>query len=107
MKLLLDECIDERLRLCFPEHDCQSARFAKVAGLKNGQLLDAVEALAFDVLITVDRNIPSQQNLLKRRLSILILSAPTNRLRDLLLLVPAVKTALYSVQSGEVLTIRL
>ena len=58
MRLLLDECIDERLRLSFAEHDCQTARFAGFAGLKNGQLLDAAEAAEFDVLITVDQNIP-------------------------------------------------
>jgi hypothetical protein len=63
VKLLVDECIDERLRRSFPEHDCQSARFANMAGLKNGQLLDAIETCGFDVLITVDRNIPSQQKL--------------------------------------------
>ncbi len=41
MRLLLDECIDERLRLLFPNHDCQTARFADLAGLKNGLLLEA------------------------------------------------------------------
>jgi len=55
----------------------------------------------------VDRNIPSQQNLRHRNLSILILSAPTNRLRDLLPLVPAVKAALASIESGAVVNIRL
>jgi hypothetical protein len=107
VRILLDECIDERLRLSFPEYDCQSARFAELAGLKNGQLLDAAEAGGFDVLLTVDRNIPSQQNLRHRRISILILSAPTNRLRDLLPLVPTVKAALASVESGAVLTMCL
>ena len=28
MRLLIDECVDERLRLLFPDHDCQTARFA-------------------------------------------------------------------------------
>ena len=38
MRLLFDECVDERFRLLFPDHDCQTARFARLAGLKNGQL---------------------------------------------------------------------
>jgi predicted nuclease of predicted toxin-antitoxin system len=33
MRLLIDECIDQRLRLLFPSHDCQTARFANLAGL--------------------------------------------------------------------------
>ena len=41
MRLLIDECIDERVRLLFPGHDCQTARFAEFTGLTNGQLLDA------------------------------------------------------------------
>ena len=57
MRLLIDECIDERLRLLFPGHDCQTVRFANLAGLKNGKLLDAAEAADSDVLITVDQNI--------------------------------------------------
>jgi hypothetical protein len=46
MRVLIDECIDERLRLLFPGHDCQTARFAKLAGLKNGRLLDPVRLLS-------------------------------------------------------------
>ena len=105
MKLLLDECVDQRLRLSFAEHDCQSARFAGLAGLKNGELLDAAEAAGFDVLVTVDQNIQSQQNLSDRKISILIFSAQTNRLRDLLPLVPAAKAALSAVAHGSVLTV--
>jgi hypothetical protein len=83
MKVLLDECIDQRFRLQLSEHDCHTAQFAGFAGLKNGQLLDAAEREGFDVLLTADQNIPAQQNLGGRALSIVILCAPTNRLRDL------------------------
>lgn len=77
-----------------------------MAGFKNGQLLDAAEAAGFDVLITVDQNIPNQQNLGRRRLSLLILCAGTNRLRDLLVLVTSAKHALNSIGHGDVVTIR-
>lgn len=106
MQLLLDECVDERLRLLFPGHECQTARFAKLTGLKNGRLLEAAEAASFDVLVTVDQNIPYQQNLAGRRISVMILSAPTNRLRDLERLLPAALDALGSVRPGEVVRIR-
>jgi hypothetical protein len=51
------------------------------ASIKNGRLLDAAEAGGFDVLITVDQHIPDQQNLAGRSISLLILCAPSNRLR--------------------------
>ena len=101
---MIDECVDERLRLLFPGHDCQTARFAGLAGLKNGCLPEAAEAAGFDVLITVDQNIPDQQN--RGKVSILILCGPTNRLLDLTPLVPAAISALASIGRGDVVRIR-
>ncbi|HWE48299.1 MAG TPA: DUF5615 family PIN-like protein [Bryobacteraceae bacterium] len=106
MRLLIDECVDERLRLLFPDHDCQTVRFVGMAGLKNGRLLDAAEAAGFDVLITADQNIPDQQNLTGRTISIVILSGPSNRLRDLEPLVPSADSALALIRPGQVLRIR-
>ena len=55
MRILLDECVNQRMRNYLPGHECQSARYAGFGGLKNGELLDAAEAAGFDVLVTVDR----------------------------------------------------
>jgi predicted nuclease of predicted toxin-antitoxin system len=106
MRLLFDECIDERLRLMFLSHNCQTGRFANLAGLKNGHLLEAAEAAGSEVVITVDQNIPDQQNLAGRKFALLILCAPTNRLHDLKPLVPAVLSALSSIGPGDVMRIR-
>jgi hypothetical protein len=99
MRLLIDECIDEHLRHLFPGHDCQTARFA------NGDLLSAAELLGFDVLVTVDQNFPFQQNLEGRRIALLILCGPTNRLRDLKALIPAALAALVSIKPGEIVRV--
>ena len=45
MFILIDECVDQRLRLLFPGHNCQTAAYAQLAGLKNGDLLAAAEAV--------------------------------------------------------------
>jgi hypothetical protein len=78
------------------------ARYANLAGLKNGALLSATEAVGLEDLVTVDQNIPDQQNLNERKLALLILCAPTNRLRDLQLLVPAALAALKTLRPGQV-----
>ena len=52
---------------------------------------------------TRDQEIPYQQNLDGRRISILILCAPTNRLADLKRLVPAALLSLNSIQPGQVI----
>ena len=105
MKILIDECVDQKLRLLFPGHDCQTAAFAKLAGLKNGVLLTAAESAGFELIITTDQEIPYQQNLGGRRIAILILCAPTNRLADLRRLVPAALRVLDSLIPGQVLRI--
>ena len=105
MKILLDECIDQKLRLLFTGHDCETAAYAKLAGLKNGVLLSAAESAGFELMITTDQEIPYQQNLDRRRIAILILCAPTNRLADLKPLVPAALRALNVVTPGKVLRI--
>lgn len=106
MRLLLDECIDVRLRHLFAGHDCQTARYSGLAGLENGKLLLEAEAAGFEVLITVDQNIPDQQDLGSRRIALVILRGPTNRLCDLERLVPGALTALSSIEPGQVVLIR-
>lgn len=106
MRLLLDECMDERLRHRFTEHDCQTARYAGLAGLKSGKLLSAAEAAGFEVMVTVDQNIPDQQNLSRHSIALMILCAPTNRLRDLERLVPAARAVLASIRPGQVIRVR-
>jgi hypothetical protein len=105
MRLLIDECVDERIRNLFLGHECLTARYAKLAGLSNGELLSAAERAGFEALITVDQNIPSQQNLSGRKIAVLILCAPSNRLRDLAPLIPAALMALASVQPSQVLRV--
>jgi hypothetical protein len=55
--------------------ECQIARYAKLAGLKNGELLSAAESAGFDVLVTVDQSIPDQQSLMDRKIALMILVA--------------------------------
>jgi hypothetical protein len=105
MRVLIDECLDERIRHSFLGHDCQTVRYAKLAGFKNGQLLAAAEALGFEVLVTVDRSVPYQQRLGGRKITVLILCNSTNRLRDLQPLVPSALAALNFLQPGEVVRV--
>jgi|SRR5689334_19680017 len=105
MKLLLDECIPKRLRQDLPGHDVQTVEEAGLKGLKNGALLRSASN-KFDVLITVDQNIPFQQNLPSFRMAVVILVAGSNRYSNLRMLAPKLLKALRSIKPGEVTTIR-
>jgi hypothetical protein len=105
MRILIDECVDERLRYSLLGHDCHTARYAGLAGLQNGELLAAAEAAGFDVLLTVDQGIEYQQNLADRRVAIIILRAKSSRLKDLLPHVPACLAHITSIHPGQIVTI--
>jgi hypothetical protein len=105
MRILIDECIDERFRNSLPEHDCQTARYAGLAGLKNGDLLAAAEIAKFDVLLTMDQGIEYQQNLTGRSIAIIIFRTKSNHLKDQLPHVPACLGYIESFQPGQIVRI--
>ena len=61
MKLLLDECVTRHLKRDLSGHEVHTVEDAGFKGLEKG-LLKAASG-TYDVLITVDRNIPYQQNI--------------------------------------------
>jgi hypothetical protein len=85
-------------------HHCQTVRQAGFASKKNGELLLLAEG-HWDVLLTSDRNIKYQHNMSGRNISILILRAKSNRMTDLVPLMPLVAEALLSLQSGRVVEV--
>src|SRR5271163_1553246 len=105
MRVLLDECIDERFRNYLPGHDCQSARYAQLAGLKNGDLLTAAETGKFDVFLTVDQGIEYQQNLAGRSIGIIIFRTKSNRLKDLLPHAAVCLAHIESIQPAQIVRI--
>lgn len=106
MKLLLDECAPKRLKRDFAGHQVFAVDDVGLKGVKNGELLRAAVDADFDVLITVDRKIPSQQNLAQLPLAVLILVAKPCRYPELKLLVPKALEALHKIKVGDLITIQ-
>lgn len=69
--------------------------------LDNGDLLDAMQG-AFDALVTVDKRLSRQQHIEDRPLGVAVLRATSNRLADLLPLVPGLLAALSALKPGTV-----
>ena len=105
MKLLLDECTPSVLKGDLVGHEVSTVDEAGFKGLKNGSLLWAA-AGKFDVLITVDKSLPSQQNIAALGLAVLLLRAKSNRYEDLKPLVPQVLAALDQIQPGTIIIVR-
>jgi hypothetical protein len=76
------------------------------AGISNGKLLALAES-EFDVFVTVDRNLSLQQHLPKYNIAVVLLVATSNRIDELVELVPALLKALASAPKGAVTKISL
>ena len=99
MKILLDECVDWCLARDLQGHEVKTARQMGWSTITNGELL-ALAAEAFDVFVTVDRKLPSQQNLSALAIAVVVLRARTNRLADLRPLVPNLLAVLTQAKPG-------
>ena len=67
------------------------------SSIKNGPLL-ALAAKEFDVLLTADQGMEYQQNLAALPIAILIVLARSNRMEDMIPLVPTILEALAQLQ---------
>jgi len=101
VRVLLDECVDRRLAGDILGHDVKTVPDAGWATLKNGELL-ARAAQEFDAFVTVDRNLPFQQDLSRFSMAVIVLRAPSNRVTDLRGLIPQLLVALPGAKRGEV-----
>lgn len=89
----------------FKGHQCETCRYARLAGLSNGALLAAAEQAGFEVLITVDQNMTHQLDLRGRSISLLVVWPRTTNLDDLLVLMPGILGALEELRPGEVVRV--
>ncbi|MBA2682389.1 MAG: DUF5615 family PIN-like protein [Ktedonobacteraceae bacterium] len=100
MRVLLDECVDQRLAAEIQGHEVKTVPEMGWANFKNGQLLTLAQHI-FDVFVTVDHNLQHQQNLSKFDIAVIVLRAPTNRLVDLKPLIPSLLRQLPTVLVGQ------
>ena len=106
MRLLLDESVPSRLRGSLTEHSVRTVVEAGWSGVKNGKLL-TLAASEFDVFITVDKNLPFQQNLTTLPIALIVLDSVSNELPALLPLVPALKRHLAPLKPRSYTLVKL
>lgn len=102
MRILLDENLDWRLRRSLPGHLVDTVAYIGWSGMKNGALLRRAADTGYEVLLTMDGNLPYQQDLTVHGIAVIALRAATNRLADTTPLMPAVLLCLPTAQKGKV-----
>jgi len=97
---LLDENLPRRLRYDFSEIEAFSVRDLGWEGTKNGELLRRMREYGLDVRVTFDKNLQYQQNLGKHGIRVIVLDVPSNKYKDLRLLVGDIIDALLEPFEG-------
>ena len=103
MRLLLDECVPRPLLRDLTKYDAHHVVDVGWSSKRNGELLKLMRAQGFDTMLTVDQNLPFQQNLQASGVGIVIIIARTTRVEELRLLMPQVRDALDAVKPGQVI----
>jgi predicted nuclease of predicted toxin-antitoxin system len=99
MRVLVDECVDWRLIRELQDHEVKSVKQLGWERVKNGALL-TLAAQHFDVFISVDKDLPHQQNIRNVNIAVIILRGRTTRLRDLQELLGPLREALKAPETG-------
>jgi predicted nuclease of predicted toxin-antitoxin system len=90
MKILLDENITKKLSLNLPGHNVSNVEEEGWRSIKNGELLRLMVASEFEVLITRDTSLCSQQNIGKYSIPIVVLRGNNLSQKDILQFSPLI-----------------
>ena len=105
MRILLDECVPRPLKRQLMQYSVRTVVEMGWAGTKNGELLKRMKQEQFTILLTTDQNLRYQQNLKQAGVAIVVMVAPSNRLPDLIPLIPQVCGVLETIVPGEVIEV--
>ena len=104
MRILLEENLPRKLAGHLIGHTCRTVVECGWSGKKNGELLGLADP-QFDVLLTLDKNLPYQQNLATKQIAVLIVRARSNRIQDLLPIIPEFLAALENIRTRQVVRV--
>lgn len=102
MKILLDECLNWRLKKEFEAHEVFTVQDMGWSGLTNGNLMAKASEHNFKVFVTIDKNLPFQHNIKEYRLAVVVFQTPLNRLEYIRPLMPALLKRLPEMVPGQV-----
>lgn len=101
MRVLLDHCLNWRLKRLLPGHTVQATFELGWDRISNGRLLTLAET-QFDVFLTVDKGIKYQQNFAGRNIAVITLRGRDNKIETHTPLMPQVLALLPITEPGQV-----
>ena len=104
MRILLDENVPVRLATFISGHAVATVRDMRWLGIKNGKLIALAEG-SFDCLLTMDKGMKHQNDLRSLTIGFLVVRSRSNRLGDLLPLMPDILRGLAAVVPSRVIVV--
>jgi hypothetical protein len=101
MKILLDECVTNKLKLHLLEYDVYTVRELNLSGIKNGKLMTFCSENNFDILLTIDKNLMFQQNLERYAVTIVVLNSKTSKIEELLTFISNLKSLIPTFEKHK------
>lgn len=105
IRILLDECVPRPLKRELSDYEIRTVVEMEWSGKKNGELLQLMIQENFTILLTTDQNLRYQQNLQQAGVAVVVFVAPSNRLSDLVGLIPEARNLLNTIAPGEVVEV--
>ena len=105
MRVLIDECVDPRVKLLLGDQKVSTVHEQAWDTLEDGPLL-AIAQNEFDVLVTIDAGIEFQQNFSKFQIGLIVVHVPKNQLVHYRVIQKQLLAAIENARPGEVLHVR-
>ena len=81
MRILLDECVNPRVRQAFPTHEVITVAEAAWRALPDVELVSLAQG-RFDVFVTIDQGFEFEQNLSKLTFGVVVIHVARNRIES-------------------------
>ena len=102
MKIPLDECVTKKLKQVLREDEVYTVTEMDWSGIKNGKLLSKVANEGFDLLLTIDKNMEYQQNIVAYPVIVDVFDVMRNKIEEYLPLIDLFYQQLSTMEKGKV-----
>jgi predicted nuclease of predicted toxin-antitoxin system len=102
MRLLLDECVDPRVKTLFPQHEVSTVHEMGWDELTDSELL-ALAQKSFNALLTIDKSLEFQQNLGKLRLGVIVVRVRKNQMAYYRAIQQDLSAAMERIVPGQII----
>ncbi len=108
MKILLDENIPKRFRVQGRTGIAEVKTINEMSwkGKTNGELLRLLTSNGFDVLITLDKSLYQQQNLINFSVTVILLRVKTDKYEDIQPVLPQLFDSLGERPQGKLIVLK-